>query len=351
MMNDATIEQAKLSVNRKFRPTDGDMIVTTETLIFQVFGYLHPPCRAVSYLRYVPSRLKALVPLEYEQARWFYKGMEMLRLKTTCLPRYLTALQETFSRHFPYYLYYDNYCGKYLIAVPLERASRVIKPQETLKQLLKAGKHDALQEVTVRLVKLLSRHSGVSISNFGLHGSIALGMHQDFSDIDLTIHGGENYEKVHAAIGSLARQGVVKISEDNQLDALRRNKGVFMGRRFTVNAVRSIEEVEDRYGQLRYTALGHISFTAEVSDHAESYFKPAIYHVANFRNYGESPPQIPKLVASMNSLYRGVFKQGQKIQGEGQLELVEKVNDTCKYTRVVVGSGDPVHSEYLLPLS
>ena len=330
-------------------PIDGDMLVTNETLIFQVFGYLHPPNRSIVYLRYVPADLRPLIPIEYEQTAWKYEGITLARPRTMYSPQDLQIQQEALRKHFPQYLFSDPYSGKTLFAVPGSEVKHAVRPQEALRRLLERKSTDSLETTAIRLVDALGKNSGVTAEDFGLHGSLSLGMHQDFSDIDLTIHGGNNYRKVHRTVGALAEQGVLRILDSESFDALRRNKGTFEGRRFVINAIRTQEEGVEKYGQFRFRPLGHITFTATVTNDEESHFKPAVYHVDNFEYSKRASHQSPRLVISMISLYRGLVKRGQKMKGEGQLESVEETNAKSSYTRVVIGSGDTQYQEYLYP--
>ena len=329
---------------------DGDMLVTNETLIFQVFGYLHPPGKAIVYLRYVPANLVPLVPLNYEQTTWKYEGVTLARPRTMYSPQDLQIQQEACRRNFPDYLFDDPYSAKTLIAIPRSKIRYVVKPQEAFRRLLEKKSLDPLEATAVRLVDTLSRSSSVAVKDFGLHGSLSLGMHRDFSDIDLTIHGGNNYREVHRTVSVLAEQGILKILDSEKFDALRRNKGIFEGRRFVINAVRAQEEVAEKYGQFNFRPLRHTGFTARVINDDESHFKPAVYQVDDFKDNNEGvPPQSPRHVVSMVSLYRGLVKRGQKMKGEGQIEIVEETNGRSYYTRVVIGTGDLQYKEYLYP--
>ena len=50
------------------------------------------------------------------------------------------------------------------------------------------------------LIHLISKESNVLLSDFGVHGSIALNMHAPESDIDFVVYGTENFRLVEEAI-------------------------------------------------------------------------------------------------------------------------------------------------------
>ena len=266
-------------------------------------------------------------------------------------PEDLQIQLEAFGRHFPNYLFDDPYTGKTLIAVPRDRVKYAVRPQQALQSLLEEKTLDPLEATAIRLVHALSKHSNVAVEDFGIHGSLSLRMHQDFSDIDLTVHGGNLYRKVHNTIDILAKQGALKILDSEKNDAFRKNKGVFENRRFVVNAIRSPEEVTEKYGQFHFHPLGHISFTAMVTNDEESHFKPAIYHIDDFVSGTElRATQRPRFVISMVSQYRGLVRQGYRMKGEGQLESAEEIRGRESFTQVIIGTGDIQHREYLYSL-
>ncbi len=348
-----TQNEEKVTPRRGDRPEflDGDMLLTSEGLIFQAFGYLHPPGKTVAYLRYVPTNLQSRIPVEYESTIWNFQDAKLARPRRIYSPEDLRIQLDAFSRYFPDYLLADPYNGKVFIAIPRDKVKYAVRPQQALRRLLKEKTLDTLEAIAIRLVHALCRHSGVEMEDFGLHGSLSLGMHQDFSDIDLTVHGAKNYRKIHNIIDTLARQGVLKILDSEKNDAFRRNKGIFEDRRFVVNAIRSPREVTAKYGQFRFRPIKHISFTATVTSDEESHFKPAIYYVDGFESCTELlPTQKPKCVVSMVSKYRGIVGEGKMMIGEGQLESAKEVNGRDFFTQVVIGTGDAQHREYLHPL-
>ncbi len=330
---------------------DGDMLITSEGLVFQVFGYQHPLGKAIAYLRYVPTNLQSMIPLEYESTTWNYQDVALARPRRMYSPVDLRIQLEAFSRHFPNYLLDDPYTGKTLIAVPRDMVKHAVQPQQALQSLLREKTLDPLEATAIRLVHALSKHSDVAVEHFGIHGSLSLRMHRDFSDIDLTVHGGNHYREVHNTIDTLAKQDALKILGSDKNDALRKNKGIFEDRRFVVNAIRSPEEVTVKYGQFRFRPLGHVSFTATVTNDEESHFKPAIYSVDDFKSSVELlPTQRPRFVVSMVSQHRGLVRQGNMMKGEGQLESAEEINRSESFTQVIIGTGDTQHREYLRPL-
>ncbi len=84
--------------------------------------------------------------------------------------------------------------------------------------------------MSLKFFELLSSESGVAISDFGVHGSVALGMHTSKSDIDVVVYGSQNFRRVEETVDKLVREGVLSYQFNNKLDAARRFKGRYKNR-------------------------------------------------------------------------------------------------------------------------
>jgi predicted nucleotidyltransferase len=193
------------------------------------------------------------------------------------------------------------------------------------------------------------------LPHFGIHGSLALGIHSHFSDIDLSVYGGTQYREVHRSITSLVQQGQLEYLFEDETDALRLNKGLYQGKKFVINAIRSTEELTESYGQYRYQAIQPLHFKATILNDSESIFKPAKYHITHYTPINVashlSPQKTPETVISMMGRYRNIVGKGHQIEAKGNLEkVITQNNDTISY-RVVVGSASIGVEEYLWPLN
>ena len=350
-MEPSLIKGRRLGV-KAFR--DGDILVTEEGMIFYAFGDVHPKDRAMAYLKYVPKALAPRFPITFQTTEWVMGEQTLVRPASLFTPENYQRILDTFTRHFPDYVYADPYCGKTLIAVPAHKIARISWPGEALKTLLASAHLDRLQSVARTLVTLLSRSSHVSLTEFGLHGSLALGTHTYFSDIDLSVYGGHNFRMVRESVGRLVGEGVVTYLVEDAVDELRRNKGVFQGKKFVVNALRKREEIREHYGQYCYHALRPLHFTAKIVDDREAPFKPAVYGITDYRplDAASSLPRgrEPTRLVSMNSRYRGVARNQQGVEVVGTYEQVREVEGRSVEYRVVVGSAAPGREEYLWPV-
>jgi predicted nucleotidyltransferase len=230
-----------------------------------------------------------------------------------------------------------------VIAVPLISVRKVYVPSECLRSLQRRRSRDALQKATLDFIRLLSARSGVSEENFGVHGSVALGMHKSESDIDIVVYGAENFRILEGTVDKLVKAGVLSYQSNNRLDAARRFKGRYKNRVFMYNAVRKPEEVNTKYGTISYSAITPIRFTCTVKDDSEAMFRPATYRIENYEPCSKESDieieNVPREVVSMIGCYRNVARRGDRIKVSGMLERAENLKTGWSFSQVVVGTG------------
>ncbi len=337
----------------KWIPRDGDAFLTKEGLVFYAFGYEHPRRRVFSFLKYIPSKLKTHFPIRFLKKRWKLGEVELVRSEKLYTAQNFQRLLETFRKNFPQHLYLCPYRGKEIISPPLRLVKGVYVPRDRLQALLEMGRRDHLQELALELATLLSNESGVPLEDFGIHGSIALGMHTVESDIDLVVYGSRNFRSLERAIDNLADEGALSFVVTKRLDRLRKHRGRYRDKIFVYNAVRRFEEITSKYGEYRYAPVKPVTFSGQIIDDSEAMFRPAIYQIANYQpldstsKLGKS--EIPTKVVSMIGMYRNVARCGDAVRVSGTLERVEGVKDSDVHYQVVVGTGTR-EDEYLWPL-
>lgn len=332
---------------------DGDTFATREGFIFNVFGYEHPPDRVLAFLKYIPARLKGLFHIEFLERTWRYGRLPLLRAEKLYTARNYHAFIEAFRKEFPPYVYCCPFRQKEVISAPLSTVKRVYVPRECLQLLATLKRKDALQKNTLEFISLLASETGISLRDFGVHGSVALNMHTEKSDIDIVVCGANNFRRLEAAVDRLVKKGELSYLFNNRLDAARRFKGRYRDKVFMYNAIRKPEEVNSRYGDFTYTPTVPVKFHCIVEDDGEAMFRPATYRIQNCEpaNFPSRLPEdkIPKFVVSMIGCYRNVARKGDKIRVSGMLECVRKVETGETFYQVVVGTGTS-EEEHIWPL-
>jgi len=332
---------------------DGDTFVTREGFIFNVFGYEHPRDRVFAFLKYIPAEFRTLFNVSFLRRTWNYGETRLFRAESLYTAQNYNVFLETFKKNFPDYVYFCPFREKHVISAPLDSIKKVFVPCECLRNLSSLKIKDSLQRMTLDFISLVSRASGVAFEDFGVHGSVALGMHTDKSDIDIVVYGSQNFRKLEHAISELVENGKLSYRFNNRIDAARHFKGQYKDRIFMYNAIRKPEEVDVKYGLFKYSSLALVSFTCTVKDDCEAMFRPAIYKIENYKpaNPASELPQnkIPQLVVSMIGCYRNVARKGDSMRVSGVLEQVENLETGKAHYHVVVGTGTS-EDEHVWPL-
>ena len=321
---------------------DGDAFQTREGFVFYTFGYEHPPDRVTAFLKYIPEQTKQLFNLQYLSRRWRLNSTELVRPQELYSYENFKSIINGFHAHFPKYIYNCPFRDKELLCPKKEQIKKIYMPNQRLKVLLKEKHPDNLQKQTLELLNLLSEESHVSLDDFGLHGSLALGMHSSGSDIDLVVYGSRNFRRLEASVN--------RLSQDDSPCAIRRNRGEYYEKVFVYNAVRKFEEVRESYGDYKYSSITSVSFHCRVEDDSQAMFRPAVYDIGNYRWLNSASKlrkdMIPKAVVSMVGCHRNVAKKSEYIEVSGVLERVKQVTTGRTRYQVVVGSGTNEH-EYI----
>lgn len=324
-------------------PRDGDTFVTKEGFVFYVFGYEHPKDRVLSFLKYIPSKLKPHFPIHFLSHKWKLENLELARPEKIYTAQNYQKLLETFRNRFPQYTYFCPYRGKEVISIPLEQIKKVYVPKECLQRLFEKKRKDPLQKLALELISLLSTESKVPLEDFGIHGSIALNMHTAKSDIDLVVYGSQNFRSLEKAIDKLVEENTLKYIFTKKLDRERKHRGRYKDKLFVYNAIRKVDEINVQYGNYKYIPMRDVTFSCDVVDDNEAMFRPAIYQIKNYQPLNSISKlmenEVPTKVVSMIGYYRNVAKHGEKIKVSGTLERVETVETGETNYQIVVGTG------------
>lgn len=326
---------------------DGDIALSKEGFIFYLQGYEHPSDRSFAYLKYIPLRYRDLFKLQFVDAEYSLGDVQLVRPVRLYSPEGVCATVAAFERAFPWYLFDCPVNGKRLVAVPDEHVARVFTPHQAMKCALRASTQSRLEELAVDWVKLVCGKTGLSPSDFGLHGSLCVGLTSPSPDVDIVVYGAESFRKVKRAVQTLCLEGELEYLVENPWDRVRLNKVRFRGEKVVFNAVKRLDEIHERYGVYLRRGLRPVSLKAVVSSARESVFKPARYEVEPLGTGGEGAP---REVVSMTGEFRDVSSVGDEVEVRGLLEQEREVGSGRETYRVVVGSGSS-SPEYIRPAS
>ena len=176
------------------RLRDRDAIITKEGLVFRVFGYTHPSDAYICDVEYAPAEIfKSKNPKAFRNKGQsvFYKFYEDEGWKFI-------------KNNFPQYMIFHEILRNNVVGVKHYNIAKVRKPSTRLRKLISEEPKDELLTALQNVLELATKHSGLSINNFGVFGSLLHGFyHSKFSDIDLIIYGRENTAKLRETLQEL----------------------------------------------------------------------------------------------------------------------------------------------------
>ena len=334
-------------------PSDGDTFVTKEGFIFNTLGYEHPAGRVFAFLKYIPAEFQDLFNVEMLERTWKFGDKKLFRAEKLYTAANYQSFIGTFRKNFPDYLYFCPFRNKELISASINNIDKVFVPKDCLQAIFNLRQLDRIQKMAIELIGLLSKESGVTLNHFGMHGSIALNMHSEESDIDFVVYGSGNFRVVEDTIARLVETGTLRYIFGNKLDRARKFKGKYMDKIWMFTAARLPNEVTEKYGESRFIPVAPLKFQCAVSDDTEAIFRPAIYGIRDYAPLDEKSKlpvsQVPSRILSNIGCYRNVARSGDKINVSGMLEKVESVKTGAVTHQVVVGTAT-TEEEQIWPL-
>jgi len=340
------------------KPKDRDFVKTKEGMLFCVTGYLHPPDKYTAYLKYSPAPV----------GKWRGEGIAYRRELEYYRVDKVADTIAYLEQNYPHYVHYCPVRGIKFSMVPHEYVAKYFVPERRLRELLKSPR-DPLEEEVCAFVAEIMAHTGLREEDFGVTGSILLGIHNPaFSDIDLLVYGLGNARRVRAMLkegrsarirpvagraledwcASVAEHFPLSPDEARYLAGRRWNYGFFQGRYFSIHPTRRDEEIGENYGDRVYRERGMARIRAIVTDASESLFTPAVYKIEGVEVL-EGEPGIRHLlteIVSYEGLFRDVVDDGEEIEARGKLESV----NGQRY-RLVVGTTMLRGEGYIKPVA
>jgi predicted nucleotidyltransferase len=323
---------------------EGCFVITSDNLIFEVKGIIHPQDRIIAYLRYVPDD---------EHEKTGYRKVYNLNER-----------EEYLNLRFPEYLWYSSAYGRVIQSVPISRIVSALKPVEYLEYMKNHYENlNQLQEASLRLTSELVHSTGISWSDIGITGSQLLGIATEKSDIDLVVFGDSICRKFYNNLSESYDEipGIVPYSSDSlqshlifrwgsltqyhdilrEIESRKVLQGFFNGHEFFIRLVKLPREVDEFYGKMRYEMIGFCKSRCRISDDYDSVFTPCVYNVEPFDH-----PKLRKIVS-----YRGRFteqaKKGTSVEARGRLEHVTDTTTGAEFQQLVLGEDS---TDYLLPI-
>jgi len=331
---------------------EGDFVETSENLVFDVKGPLHPPGRVVAFVRYFPSEKgeRGKNGVSYGKVYSFSERFELL------------------TSRFPKYVVFDPVFDETVCEVPEMDIRKRYDPIEKLSQLRASENLDLLEERAMRLVETLKEKSNVPWNVLGISGSILVGLHETGSDVDPIVYGSDTCRRVYSGLRELLKEPgsrfkpysvgelkglfgfrskdtVVSFKEFVRTESKKPFQGKFAGTDYFVRFVKDWNEIHEEYGDVQYKNVGYAKVKATVTDDSESIFTPCTYVLEEATVLdGPKHAQIEE-IASFRGRFCDQARNGDKIVAQGKVEKVTNMKQNREYLRLLIGNNP---SDYMI---
>lgn len=311
---------------------------------------MHPPSGTIGFLRYLPDptggRFRGEVA--YSKVYGIAERLEVVR------------------RRFPHYLHSDSFLGELVCLIPHQMVTIHYRPVAFLRDLRQRGPRDALESDALAFSRIIRQEAETPWQNFGISGSILLGLHNETSDLDLVFYGETLCRRVYETMRRLVKTGK-DIRGYNETELLRlydfrvrdtkigleeflRNErkkimqGKFRQRDYFLRFVKDWSEVHAKYGDEICRNVGYGKFRFVVTDSSEAIFTPNSYLVKQV-----SPPETNEVTIRQIMSFRGRFceqaAEGDLVEAQGKIESVDGRGE--RFFRLVMGG---IKTDYMVRL-
>ncbi|MDH7564296.1 MAG: hypothetical protein QHH24_05385 [Candidatus Bathyarchaeota archaeon] len=329
----------------QMKAREGDLAETRDDAIFDVKGLVHPPDRIVAFIRYFPQKSG-----RRKRETTAYRKIYPLSLRFKLL-----------KKMFPDYLVHDPVFDEILCEIPVEKVKRIYDPIKRLKEMRNSKTLDSVEDKALKLASLLKETAGIQWNSLGVSGSILVELHLPASDIDPVVYGSENCRKVYSALQDLlhdqhshftsytvpdlrrlfafrSRDTKVSFEDFVRTEPRKFLQGKFLGKDYYIRFVKNWNEIEEKYGEVRYVNTGRARINATVTEDSEAIFTPCIYRVNNVQPItGVAAEPIEEIVS-----FRGRFceqaKKGETVIAEGKIERVIDRRRGREHYRLLLGN-------------
>jgi predicted nucleotidyltransferase len=334
---------------------DRDSILTREGLLFRVFGYSHPPNKYICDAEYAAASIFTSKDPRAPRTggnQHFYKfyndeGMKLVFKK------------------FPQYTVFHEMLGQKVVAVNPADAAEVRKPEKRLPELMETELKDKLVDATQRVLNTMLQQSGLSMTDFGVFGSMLHGFHHpDYSDIDLVVYGRKENATMREVLAALYADDASDFRNEFASDDVMQGKqwryqnltvkeflwhqrrkqiyGLFndaeSGRvtKAEFEPVKAWSEITSEYDpDARIVQKGWVKLKARIIDDADAPFIPSVYVIKPLELLSGPREALEAVrIFSYMEEFRLQAQQDEVVYVEGNLE--EVVSPKCGFHQVTL---------------
>ncbi len=327
------------------RAREGDLIKTTDNVIFDVKGQVHPPNKIIAFPRYIPSA-----------AGNRGQGSNLYGKVYNLAERFQFLQQKA-----PQLIVDDPVFGETLCEVPIDTVVIHYNPIVKLQELRQARSLQDLERKVVQLAEALKEEANIPWSCIGISGSVMAGLFTLHSDIDPLVYGAENSRKAYVALQNLlqdeksqfkpytreelgtlfgfrSKDTIMSFEDFAHVESRKAFQGRYQGVDYFIRFVKDWNETTETYGDICYENAGYAKLTATVTDDSEALFTPCSYQIENVQVLEGANPQPISEIASFRGRFCEQAKAGEKIIVQGKVERVLNKKHGLEYYRVLIGN-------------
>jgi predicted nucleotidyltransferase len=328
---------------------EGDFIELYDNAIFEVKGFIHAPGMLTCYPRYIPDE-------KGDRSKGSRCYIKVYPLKD----RY-----RILKSKYPDILIDDPVFGMVVPEVPIKQISVLHKPNKYLEKMNSKKKLGKIEQIAIEFVNVISKYSGVDISNLGISGSIMVGLQNQKSDIDLIVYGKSESLLVQECMRNLfLKKETPRLLENGEMWNLYKTRfpdenipynifkehenrktiqGKYQNREFFIRYLPKISEISEEYGDYSYKSYGNIEVKATITESSESHLTPCKYQieVIEFIN-GKEVKNLDE-VTSLRGRFCEQAYVNERVRISGKLEKVS--SSIHESYRILLGSQD---SDYMI---
>jgi predicted nucleotidyltransferase len=329
---------------------DRDAIVTSEGIIFRVYGYNHPPNAYVCDPEYAPDSVyKTTIPRAVRKAS---KGKEVY------YKFYFDQGLRFVKKNYPKYTIQYEPLQTRLVGVKQEHIKEVRRPQQRFQYLMANPPKDMLIESLQTLFATLKARTTLPKNHFGVFGSLLHGFHHPaYSDLDLVVYGRKNHEKLQKLLQQLyeEKNSILKneFADEKAIEgkhwrfrnytpkeyvwhqqrkliyALFKSRSTKRTIKTELEPVRGWDEIDNEYdAEQRITREGWIKAQARITADEDAPFMPSIYPIELLKTTRSTKPDNIRRILSYVEEFRMQAKKDEKVIVEGTLEKITTPNDS-----------------------
>ncbi|MEJ2242165.1 MAG: hypothetical protein P8Y18_08490 [Candidatus Bathyarchaeota archaeon] len=328
---------------------EGDLIENIQNIIFDVKGLVHPPDRAIAFIRYVPDP----------------NGNRKRSGKKYSKYYNLSKRYELLKRDYPEYLVNDPIFNTILCEIPINEIKEHFQPIQGLRTLRKRTNLDKTEKAALLFMENLKDESGVQWNKLGISGSILVNIHEESSDIDLIVYGSKTGYKVAQTMKRLlndeknlfqpydlknlkelfdfrSKDTNMTFEDFVRTDSRKISHGKFLGKHFFIRFVKDSNEINEQYGDIIYYPEGNSRILATIVNDREALFTPCTYEINNVKVIQGSKVKSIKEIVSFRGRFCEQARIGERVIAEGKIERVQQQGKDDHY-RLLLGSKPSDH--------